>query len=167
VSAYPANPEDMNLSTICDIKERFNVVPGLSDHSLGISASITAVALGACIIEKHFTMSRTDKGLDSSFSIEPEELKQLVKSVRETEKLIGKVQYGILSSEKGNIAGRRSLFAVEDIKAGQEFTIENTRCIRPGQGLQPKYLLEIIGKKAKKDIDRGTPLNWELIDKNN
>ncbi len=163
VSSYPAKPEDMNLATIPDLEKRFNVVSGLSDHSLGITMSVESVAFGACIVEKHFTLKRSDGGPDSSFSIEPEELRQLVKSVREAEKAIGKVQYGVLKSELANMAGRRSLFAVRDIKAGEEFRRENLRSIRPGYGLAPKFLSEIIGKTAAKDIERGTPLDWSLV----
>ena len=163
VSSYPAKLEDMNLATISDIKERFNAVPGLSDHSLGISAAITSVGLGACVIEKHFTLHRTDGGLDSSFSLEPDELKELIKSVRQTEKVIGKVQYGLIKEEKPNIIGRRSLFAVENIKSGEVFTVKNVRSIRPGYGLAPKFLSEILGKKAVKDIERGTPFSRNLI----
>jgi len=165
VSSYPAKPEDMNLITISDLEEKFRTVPGLSDHSLGITMAIESVAFGACVVEKHFTLKRSDGGPDSSFSIEPEELKQLVKSVREAEKAIGKIQYGILESELANIAGRRSLFVVKDIKAGQEFTTENIRSIRPGYGLAPKFLPKILGKKAAKDIERGIPLNWGLVAK--
>lgn len=165
VSSYPAKLEDMNLATIPDIKEKFDVVPGLSDHSLGIFAAITSVGLGACVIEKHFTLRRADGGLDSSFSLEPDELKELVKSVRQAEKVIGKVQYGLIEKEKPNIIGRRSLFVVENIKAGEAFTAKNVRSIRPGYGIAPKFLLEIIGKKAIKNIERGTPLEWSLIKK--
>ena len=163
VSSYPAKLEDMNLATIQDIKNKFNVVVGLSDHSLGISAAVASVALGAKLIEKHFTLKRADGGADASFSLEPKELKELVKSVREAEKAVGRVQYGILESESGNIVGRRSLFVVKDVKAGQEFTRENIQCIRPGYGLAPKFLPEILNRKALKDISRGTPLNWNLI----
>ena len=164
LSSYPAKLEDMNLATILDIKERFDVVPGLSDHSLGISAAITSVGLGACVIEKHFTLKRADGGIDSSFSLEPKELKELVESVRQAEKVIGKVQDSIVKQEKPNIIGRRSLFVVENIKAGEIFTRKNVRSIRPGYGLAPKFLSEILGKKARKDIERGTPLDQNLIE---
>ncbi len=156
----------MNLATIPDLEKRFNVVSGLSDHSLGITMSVESVAFGACIIEKHFTLKRSEGGPDSSFSIEPEELRQLVKSVRDAEKAIGKVQYGLQKSELANIAGRRSLFAVRDIKAGEEFTRENIRSIRPGYGLAPKFLSEILGKKASADIACGTPFDWSFVAKN-
>ena len=162
-SSYPAKLEDMNLATIPDIKRKFNVVAGLSDHSLGIVSAVTSVGLGASIIEKHFTLNRADGGADSSFSLEPKELKELVRSVREAEKSIGKVQYGLIKSEVSNIVGRRSLFVVRDIQAGEIFTRENIRSIRPGYGLAPKYLSKIIGKKSLKAIKRGTPFNWNLI----
>lgn len=165
VSSYPAEFEDMNLATIADIAKRFKVVPGLSDHSLGISAAVASVALGACLIEKHFTLRRADGGPDSSFSLEPEELRELIKTVREVEKVIGKIQYGPVEKEKANIVARRSLFVVQDVKAGQEFTRKNIRSIRPGYGLAPKFLPEILGKKALKDIERGTPFSWDLISK--
>jgi len=138
-------------------------VAGLSDHSLGIVSAVTSVGLGASIIEKHFTLNRADGGADSSFSLEPKELKELVRSVREAEKSIGKVQYGLIKSEVSNIVGRRSLFVVRDIQAGEIFTRENIRSIRPGYGLAPKYLSKIIGKKSLKAIKRGTPFNWNLI----
>lgn len=163
ISSYPAKPEQMNLATIPDIKKRFNLVTGLSDHTLGISAAVASVVLGASIIEKHFTLNRADKGPDAAFSLEPKELKELVQSVREVEKAIGKVQYGPGKRESENIVFRRSLFVVEDIKAGERFTQENVRSIRPGYGLAPKFLFKILGKRAKKNIKRGTPLNADLL----
>jgi len=163
VSAYPAKPEEMNLLTIPDIKKKFKTEVGLSDHTLGISSAIASVVLGASIIEKHFTLKRSEGGPDSAFSLEPEELKELVKSVREVEKSLGKVQYGSGKRESENIVFRRSLFAVKDIKAGEKITKENIKCIRPGYGLLPKYLPKILGKKAKKDIKRGEPLSWDIL----
>jgi len=163
VSSYPADLEDMNLATIQDIKRKFKVVSGLSDHSLGILAATTAVAQGASVIEKHFTLSRKDGGPDANFSIEPAEFKELVQTIREVEKTIGQVHYGLLEKEKANIVARRSLFVIQDIEAGQEFSQENVRSIRPGFGLAPKFLSQVIGKKAKTNIERGTPLNWDLI----
>lgn len=165
VSSYPAIPEEMNLATIPDIKERFGTVVGLSDHTLGISAAVASVALGASIIEKHFTLRRSDGGPDAGFSLEPKELKELVKSVREVEKAIGKVQYGSGKKESENVVFRRSLFVIKDIRVGEEFNRENVRCIRPGYGLAPRLLPEILGKKATKDIERGTPLSEDLIEK--
>lgn len=165
VSSYPASPEDMNLKTIPHMKEFFNCPVGLSDHSLGIGVSLCAVALGAAAIEKHFTLSRKTKTLDSFFSIEPPELKSLVESIRVVEKAIGNVHYGTTDQEKKNkeMFGR-SLFVVEDIKAGEVFTEDNIRSIRPGHGLSPKYLKDILGKTARKDIKKGRPLMWDLVD---
>lgn len=163
VSSYPALPEEMNLSTIPDIQKRFGVIVGLSDHSLGISASVASVALGVSIIEKHFTLNRAEGGVDAAFSLEPAELKELIRLVREIEKEIGKVQYGAGTKESENIIFRRSLFIVKDVKAGEKLTRKNTRCIRPGYGLSPKYLSEVLGKKAAKDIEQGTPLSRDLI----
>jgi N-acetylneuraminate synthase len=163
VSSYPAKAEDMNLRTIQDMKEQFNCPVGLSDHSLGIGASVCAVALGADVIEKHFTLSRQDNTPDSFFSIEPAELKSLVENIRVAEKAIGSVHYGITAEEERNRIFRRSLFVVEDIKAGQEFSEDNVRSIRPGYGLAPKFIDEVIGKTAGRDIDKGTPFSWELV----
>jgi len=163
VSSYPAKPEEMNLATIPDIKKRFKVVAGLSDHTLGTSVAVAAVALGASIIEKHFTLRRADGGPDASFSLEPKELRELVKSVREVEKAIGKVQYGSGKKESKNIVFRRSLFVVKDIKQGEKFTKENVRCIRPGYGLSPILMSKILKKRAKKNIKQGTPLSWDLV----
>jgi N-acetylneuraminate synthase len=163
VSSYPAKAEEMNLRTIQDMKEQFNCPVGLSDHSLGIGASVCAVALGADVIEKHFTLSRQDNTLDSFFSIEPAELKSLVENIRVAEKAIGSVHYGITGDEERNRVFRRSLFVVEDIKAGQKFSEDNVRSIRPGYGLAPKFIDEVIGKTAGRDIDKGTPFSWELV----
>lgn len=165
VSSYPAKPEQMNLATIPDLAKRFNAVVGLSDHTLGITIPITSVALGACIIEKHFTLSRSDGGPDAGFSLEPDELKQLVKSVREAEKAIGKPNYASDRKEAENIVFRKSLFIVKDIKKGEKFNSENVRSIRPGYGLPSKHYDEIIGKTAGQEIERGTPLSWQLINK--
>jgi len=163
VSSYPAQPEQMNLATIADIAKKFKVTPGLSDHTLSITVPIAAVALGARIIEKHITLSRADGGPDAEFSLEPDELKQMVKSVREAQLAIGKPYYGLDKKESENIIFRRSLFAVKNIKKGEKFTEENIRSIRPGYGLTPKYYDKVIGKTAVKNIERGTPLNWNLI----
>ncbi len=163
VSAYPAKPESMNLATIPDLAKKFKVIAGLSDHSLGRSVPITAVALGASIIEKHFTLKRSDGGPDAAFSLEPAELKQLVKEVREAEKSLGRAIYHVAKNEEENIIFRRSLFIVKDIKKGERFNATNVRSIRPGYGLPPKYYEQILGKKAVKNIERGTPLSWKLI----
>jgi len=164
VSSYPAKPEEMNLATIPDIKKRFGVISGLSDHTLGISTAIASVVLGASIIEKHLTLKRADNGPDAAFSLEPKELEDLVKSVREAEKTVGRPYYASGKRESENIVFRKSLFIVKDMKKGEEISRENVRCIRPDYGLAPKYLIEVLGKKIKKDVQRGTPLNWSLID---
>ncbi len=163
VSSYPAEPEGMNLNTIPDMKVRFGCHVGLSDHTLGIGASIAAVSLGAEMIEKHFTLSRGIKTPDSFFSIEPDELKELVENVRIAEKALGGIHYGLTSAEKKNEVFRRSLFAVEDIQMGEFFTGKNIRSIRPGYGLPPKFLNKILGSRAKKNIKRGTPMSMELV----
>lgn len=163
-SAYPAIPKDMNLSTIQNMQDIFHVPTGLSDHSMGAVGAITAVALGANIIEKHFCLSRSIESADASFSMEPDEFKSMVEQVRMAERAIGKVQYGVSEQEKGNVGFRRSLFVVEDIKKGEIFTEENIRSIRPAYGIKPKYLEEVLGKKATKDIKKGTPMSFELFE---
>jgi len=162
-SAYPAPPEEMNLKTIPHMAEGFGVPVGLSDHTLGIEVPIAAVTLGACIIEKHFTLSRDIPSADAAFSIEPQELKAMVEAIRTIEKALGKVYYGVSEKEAQSRVFRRSLFAVKDIKAGEVFTEENIRSIRPAYGLPPKFLKEVLGKKASCDIKCGTPLSWEHI----
>ncbi|HEY5123719.1 MAG TPA: pseudaminic acid synthase [Ignavibacteria bacterium] len=162
-SAYPAPIEESNLRTIPDLAERFGVVAGLSDHTLGISVPIAAVTLGAKIIEKHFILDRKLGGPDSSFSLETEEFKNMVTSIREVEKALGKINYKITEKAKQGKIFARSLFVVKDIKSGEIFTKENVRSIRPGYGMHPKYFPEVMGKKAKQDIERGEPLKWEYI----
>ncbi|ACL02337.1 N-acetylneuraminate synthase [Desulfatibacillum aliphaticivorans] len=161
-SAYPAPPENMNLAAIPAMERVFSLPVGLSDHTLGIAAPVAAVSLGACIIEKHFTLSRAVPGPDSSFSLEPQEFKAMVESVRAVEKMIGQVRFGPTDKEQNSLVFRRSLFVVEDVKAGEVFTEKNIRSIRPGYGLPPKHLPEILGKKAARDISRGEPMQWEL-----
>lgn len=163
VSSYPAEPREMNLMTIPHMQRLFGLPVGISDHSLGMGASIAAVALGARVIEKHFILSRRNKTPDSFFSIEPKELTELVGNVRIVEEAMGKVHYGLTRNERKNVVFRRSLFAVEDIKKGECLTADNIRSIRPGYGLPPRHLGDVIGKTAKKDIKRGTPLKWEMI----
>ena len=162
-SAYPAQPEEMNLRTIPHLAEMFDVPVGLSDHTLGISVPVAAVALGACIIEKHFTLSRQIPGPDSAFSLEPQEFKAMVGAIRETEKALGRICYEVSEHEKASRVFRRSLFVVKDMKKGELFNEENVRSIRPGYGLPPKYLPLILGKTAMKNMKRGTPLIWEDI----
>lgn len=163
-SAYPAKSEEMNLATICDMKKRFDIPVGLSDHSMGAFSAATAVALGANIIEKHFCISRAIKNPDATFSMEPDEFRDMVDQVREVEKAMGKVSYGVSKQEETNACFRRSLFVVKDIAAGEKLTPENIRSIRPAYGLKPKYYKEILGKTAKHAIRRGTPLSFEDIE---
>jgi len=162
-SAYPAPIEDANLLSIPNMKETFGTVVGLSDHTLGSSAAIASVALGAKIIEKHFILDRNIGGPDEVFSMEPDEFKHMVKAVREVEKALGLVTYNLTEKQKKSRELSRSLFVVKDIKKGEVFTEENVRSIRPGYGLNSKYLKEILGKRATKEIKRGMPLNWQLI----
>ena len=161
-SAYPAPPEEMNLRTIPHLGEAFNVPVGLSDHTLGITVPVTAVALGACIIEKHFILSRDAGGPDAAFSLEPHEFKEMVNAIRIAERALGRVNYQITEKEQTNRTFRRSLFVVEDMKVGDVFTVENVRSIRPGHGLHTRYLDHILGRRATRDIVRGTPLRWEF-----
>lgn len=163
-SAYPAPPDEMNLRSIPDMIERFRLPVGLSDHTPGIAVSIAAVSLGATLIEKHLTMSRADGGPDSAFSLEPQEFKTLVDAVRTAEKALGQVQYGPTPHEIKTRAYRRSLFVVAAIRKGEEFTSENVRSIRPADGLHPRYLPDVVGRRASVDIERGTPLAWELVE---
>ena len=162
-SAYPAPPGKMNLRTIPHLSNAFGVPTGLSDHSMSLAVPVAAVTLGACVIEKHFTLSRKNPSLDSSFSLEPEEFREMVDAVRTTEKAIGQVFYGLSKPEKESRIFRRSLFAAENIKTGEEITLNNIRSIRPGHGLHTRYLNKIIGRRAKKDIQQGTPISWDLI----
>lgn len=162
-SAYPAPAEEMNLRTIPEMARRFGVPVGLSDHTLGIVASVVAVALGACILEKHLTLSRSIPGPDSAFSLEPQEFKSMVEAVRTAEKVLGGVHFGASDKERSSLAHRRSLFVVQDVRQGEEFTTDNVRSIRPGNGLHPRHLEEVLGKRAAKGIKRGTPLRWEFV----
>ncbi len=162
-SAYPAPAEEMNLRTIPEMSRRFGVPVGLSDHTMGIAAPVAAVALGACIIEKHLTLSRATPGPDSAFSLEPQEFKAVVDAVRTAEKALGEVSFGVSGKEEASRAFRRSLFVVENVKKGETFTAENVRSIRPGHGLHPRHLVEVLGKRAARDTERGTPLSWELV----
>jgi len=162
-SSYPAEPEEMNLRAIPDMAKRFRLPVGLSDHTLGIEAAITGVSLGAVMIEKHFTLSRKMKTPDNFFSLEPQELKGLVKNIRFTQKALGEADYNLTPRELESSIFRRSIFAVRDIKKDGIFTEDNIRSIRPSNGLAPKYIKDIFGKRAKKSIKKGTPLKWDLI----
>jgi N-acetylneuraminate synthase len=162
-SAYPARPDEADLRTIPDLADRFDVVAGLSDHTMGIAVPVAAVALGACIVEKHFTLSRRDPGPDSSFSLEPVEFARMVEAVRVAEQSLGTVRYGPREGEEPSLASRRSLFVVEDIQPGECFTVDNLRSIRPGYGLPPAELDAILGRRAARKIERGTPMSWDLV----
>lgn len=157
-SAYPAPASSMNLRTIPDMTARFAAPVGLSDHTLGHVVPVTAVALGACIIEKHFTLSRSDLGPDSSFSLEPGEFQEMVLAVRTAESAFGEISYGASQADTKNRVFRRSLFVVHDIKPGEVITRENVRCIRPGHGLHPRHFDEVLGKRANRNLAIGTPL---------
>lgn len=163
-SAYPAPLEDVNLRTIPNLADTFKTVVGLSDHTLGISVPIASVALGACIIEKHLTLDRSLGGPDAAFSLEPAEFKTMVKSVKEVERALGEVSYDLTEKAIKSRELSRSLFVVKDMKAGEIFTEENIRSIRPGYGLVPKYLKDILGKRSTQNIKKGTPLKLQLID---
>ncbi len=162
-SAYPAPPEEMNLHTIPHLAQAFGVPTGLSDHTMGHTAAVVAVTLGACIIEKHFTLSRSMKGPDSAFSMEPAEFRLMVDAIRMTEKALGQVHYGLTEKEQASRTFRRSLFVVKPVKKGERFNQENIRSIRPGHGLAPKYFAMVLGRQATQDLEPGTPLDWPMI----
>jgi pseudaminic acid synthase len=163
VSSYPADPSDMNLLTLPDMKKKFSSVVGFSDHSMGSEAAISAVALGAKIVEKHFILDRKIGGPDSGFSLEPAEFKSMVDSIRVAEKSLGKVSYQLTKKSQKSREFSRSLFIVENIKKGEQLSENNIRSIRPGFGLHPKFLKKVIGKRASKDLKRGTPLGVEDV----
>ncbi len=162
-SAYPAPPEEMNLLTIPHLAAAYDLPVGLSDHTRSIEVPVAAVALGACIVEKHFTLSRAEGGPDSAFSLEPGEFARMVEAIRMTERAVGRVCYGVTETEKLSRPFRRSLFVVKDMKAGDRFSLHTVRSIRPGHGLHTRYLEQILTRTARRDIARGTPLQWELI----
>lgn len=164
VSGYPLPVEDANLATMADLGRRFEAAVGLSDHSLGTAVSVAAVALGACVIEKHITLARADGGPDAEFSLEPHELADLVRDCRTAHAALGGIDYGLKSSERANIVFRRSLYAVMDIAKGEELTADNIRSIRPGHGLPPKELPALLGRRVSRDIPRGTALGWSMIE---
>lgn len=162
-SAYPAPPEEMNLRTIPHLSQAFGVPVGLSDHTLGIAVPVAAVALGACLVEKHFTLSRACPGPDSAFSLEPHEFKAMVEAIRVAEQALGRVHYGVSDQERQSRLFRRSLFVVRDMRAGQVISADDVRSIRPGHGLHPRYFHEVLGRRVKKNVTRGTPLTWDLL----
>lgn len=163
-STYPATPENTNILTIPHLRELFGTQVGLSDHTMGVGVSVASVALGAVLIEKHFTLRRSDGGVDSAFSLEPDELKSLVIESERAWQSLGHVRYGPTEKEKSSLQFRRSLYVVTDLKAGDVITKENVRPIRPGLGMAPKFYSDILGKKILKNAERGTPLSWDLIE---
>ena len=162
-SAYPADAAEMNLITIPHLSQTFNLSCGLSDHSMGTVAAVAGVALGACMLEKHFTLTKDDKTIDGAFSLTPDEFGEMVNSVRTTEKAVGKISYGPQRSEQESLTFRRSLYAVENIEEGQQITEANVRAIRPGGGLPPELFNELLGKPTMKAVKRGAPINWDAF----
>ena len=162
-STYPATADNTNILTIPHMRELFGCEVGLSDHTMGVGVSVASVALGATVIEKHFTLSRADGGVDSSFSMEPAEMTQLVLETERAWQAIGQVHYGATAAEEKSIVFRRSLYVVKDLQAGDTLNTENVRAIRPGLGLPTKYLEQVLGKTVKHNVSRGTPLQWQLI----
>ncbi|MEH2215296.1 pseudaminic acid synthase [Nostoc sp.] len=162
-STYPATPKDSNLLTIPHLRDLFNVQVGLSDHSMGIGVAVASVALGATFIEKHFTLRRADGGVDSAFSMEPEEMQQLVLETEKAWQAMGNINYGATEAEKASLNFRRSLYVAQDMKAGDIFTSENLRAIRPGLGLSPKYYELLLGNSVKYDVNAGQPVTWDII----
>ena len=162
-STYPATPENSNLLTIPHLRARYGCEVGLSDHTLGVGVAVASVALGATVIEKHFTLKRSDGGVDSAFSMEPAEMKELVEETKRAWQSLGKVLVGPTETEKPSLSFRRSLYIVKNLKAGDALTKENIRAIRPGLGLPPKYLNNVLGKFVKQDVLRGTALSWNII----
>src|SRR5690606_8973307 len=162
-STYPASPENSNLATIPHMESLFGCQVGLSDHTMGVGVAVAAVALGATVIEKHFTLSRADGGVDAAFSREPEEFRRLVEETKRAWQALGRVHYGPTEAEKPSLKHRRSLYVSRDIKAGEPFTRDNVKAIRPGLGLPTKYLEAVLGKTAKRDVKKGTPVTWDLF----
>jgi len=162
-SNYPATPENSNVLTIPHMRELFNCEVGLSDHTMGVGAAVAAVAYGATVIEKHFTLSRADGGVDSAFSLEPDEMKQLVIETERAWQSLGKIQYGPTEAEKPSLKFRRSLYIAQDMKCGDVLTPENLRIVRPGMGLAPKYYEILLGRRVSRDVKKGEPLQWKII----
>jgi sialic acid synthase SpsE len=162
-STYPATPENTNILTIPHLRELFDVQVGLSDHTMGVGVSVASVALGATFIEKHFTLDRADGGVDSTFSMEPAEMTQLVIESERAWHALGHISYGATEAEKKSMGFRRSLYVAQDMQAGDTFTSENLRAIRPGSGLPAKFYDILLGRKIKQDASKGTPINWDLI----
>jgi pseudaminic acid synthase len=162
-SSYPASPGESNLLTIPHMRKLFDCPVGLSDHTMGIGAAVASVALGACLIEKHFTLSRADGGVDAAFSMEPEEMRQLVIETERAWQALGRISYSPGEQESKSLKFRRSLYIAKDMVAGEVLTPENLRIVRPGYGLEPKYYDVLLGKKINRAVKKGTPLSWDLI----
>ena len=162
-SAYPAPPDEVNLATIGDMAARFGVPVGLSDHTLGIAVPVAAVTSGACMVEKHFTLSRSTATADAAFSLEPAEFAEMVAAIRTAERAMGRITYEPTASEESNRQFRRSLFVVRDVRQGETFSVDNVRSIRPAAGLHTRHLREILGRAAARDVEAGTPLSWDLV----
>lgn len=162
-STYPATPDNSNVLTIPDLRERFQCEVGLSDHTMGLGAAVAAVAHGATVIEKHFTLRRADGGVDSAFSLEPEEMKALVVETERAWQSLGEVSYGPGEAERKSLVFRRSIYIAEDLKAGDTLTADNLRCIRPGLGLPPKFYDELLGRRVNQDVKKGTPMAWKFV----
>lgn len=163
VSSYPAPDEQSNIRTVPDLAERFGVVSGLSDHTLGSAVAVASVALGGSVVEKHFTLRRADGGPDSDFSLEPEEFRALVGDCKRAWQALGQATYSLQRCERGSLVFRRSIYVVQDVYAGEELTPQNVRSIRPGYGLPPKHLPDVLGRRAARDLRRGEPLDWTSL----
>ena len=162
-STYPSTPANTNLNTIPNLRSLFHCEVGLSDHTMGVGVSVASVALGATVIEKHFTLDRSEGGVDSAFSMEPHELRSLVAETKNAWQALGEIKYGILEAEKNSLNFKRSIYIAEDIKAGEVFTEKNVRVIRPGKGLHPRYYEEILGKTAHTDLAKGQPFTFQML----
>lgn len=163
-SAYPTPYEDINLRTMANLRDTFDCIVGLSDHTMGDAVAVASVAMGAKVVEKHLTLSRADGGVDSVFSMEPEEFKQMVDNIRIVEKAVGKVTYDLTEKQKGEREHSRSLFIAKDMRAGETLNESNMRSVRPANGLHTKYYEELLGKRINRDVKIGTPLSWDLIE---
>ena len=163
-STYPATAENTNIRTIPDLQRRFDCQAGLSDHTMGLGVAVASVALGAVLIEKHFTLRRADGGVDSTFSLEPAELAALVTEAHRAWQALGEISYGPTAAERPSLQFRRSLYVAEDLKAGDTLTPANVRAVRPGMGLPPKHLDAVLGRKVRADVRRGTPLTWDVLE---
>jgi len=163
-SSYPATPEHSNIATLPHLRELFDCEVGLSDHTMGVGVSVAAVALGATVIEKHFTLNRADGGVDANFSLEPHELSNLVLETERAWQALGRISYGPTEKEKASLQFRRSLYIARDMKAGEQLNTENLRAIRPGFGLAPKYLEQLLGRRVPRDLAKGTPVSWGIFD---